>query len=90
MTTWQPHPAPRRSSPLALAFAGAAFVLATWLVLDRNGLFRASPTSTPREVSPRGDLLELEKMTTSVFEATAPSVVHITTEKLARTISGLA
>lgn len=90
MTTWQHHPAPRRGSPLPLAFAGAAFVLAAWLVLERNGVFQGPPNALPRAVEPRGDLMAFEATTTRVFAATAPSVVHITTEKLARTLSGLA
>ena len=90
MTTWQHHTSTRRSSPLSLAFAGAAFVLATWLVLDRNGVFEGAPNPMPRTIEPRGDLMALEQTTTRIFEQTAPSVVHITTEKLARTIAGMA
>ncbi|MEO6595186.1 MAG: trypsin-like peptidase domain-containing protein, partial [Planctomycetota bacterium] len=39
--------------------------------------------------TPRGDLMEIEKTTTSIFERYAPSVVHITTEALAHTMYGV-
>lgn len=89
MTNWEPYP-PRRPSPLPLFLAGASLVLAGWLALERSGLLQPAPDANPRPVAPRGDLMELERTTTRIFEASAPSVVHITTEKLARTWSGVA
>lgn len=90
MTPWPPPPVRPRPSPLPLAFAGAAFVLAAWLALDRSGAFQRPPDANPRPIEPRGDLMEIERTTTRVFETVSPSVVHITTEKLARTPRGLA
>jgi S1-C subfamily serine protease len=87
MSNYAP-PSSRRSS-LPLVLAGAAFVLASYLVLDRAGWFRGAPTAEPRPVTPRGDLIELEKTTTSIFERFSPAVVHITTEVLARTMFGI-
>ena len=85
----------RRSAALIAAFviivivAGAAFVLAAFLVFDRTGWFRPAPNVDPRPVTARGDLMEIEKTTTAIFEKWAPSVVHITTEARARTIFGV-
>jgi S1-C subfamily serine protease len=70
-------------------FAGGAFVLAAFLLLDRTGLFTPSPSGEPRAVTPRGDLMQIEQTTTAIFEKYAPSVVHITTEALARTRFGV-
>ena len=83
MTQYQSF-GPRRPSPLPLVFAGAALAIAVWLVLDRRGVFTPAPSGDPRPVAARGDLMEVEKTTTSIFEKYAPSVVHITTEALAR------
>ena len=88
MSAYPPF-APRRQSPLPLMFAGAAFALATFLLLDRSGAFAPSPHVDPRPVTPRGDLMEFEKTTTAIFERFAPSVVHITTEALGRTRFGV-
>ncbi|GAB4154856.1 MAG: trypsin-like peptidase domain-containing protein [Planctomycetota bacterium] len=79
---------PRRPSALPLLIAGAAFVLAVATMLDRMGWFQGAPAPEPRPVAPRGDLTELEQTTTRVFEENAPSVVHITTERLIRTYIG--
>ncbi|MBL8729587.1 MAG: trypsin-like peptidase domain-containing protein [Planctomycetes bacterium] len=87
MTAYPPF-APRRASVLPAVVSGVAFVLAFYLLLDRSGLFTRGPDVNPRPVAPRGDLMEIEKTTTSIFERLAPSVVHITTEALARTVYG--
>ncbi|MFY9343437.1 MAG: trypsin-like peptidase domain-containing protein [Planctomycetota bacterium] len=87
MTGYPPFP-DKRPSAFPLVVAGAAFVLASFLLLDRSGVFTAAPSGDPRPVTPRGDLMELEKTATSIFERYAPSVVHITTEARARTWSG--
>ena len=79
-----------RPSAVPLLLAGGAFALALYLVLDRGGWFAPALRGEPREVAPRGDLMELEKTTTAIFEQNAPSVVHNTTEKLARTYAGVA
>ena len=87
MTSYQSFRA-HRPSPLPTIFAGAALVVATFLLLDRGGWFTPAPRAEPREVTPRGDLMEFEKTTTSIFEKYSPSVVHITTEARARTVFG--
>ena len=90
MTHWPPPHPSRQPSPLPLVLAGAALAIAAWLAVERSGLLQPAPDATPRPVEARGSLLELEQTTTRVFEQSAPSVVHITTEKLARTWQGLA
>jgi S1-C subfamily serine protease len=90
MTHWPPPHSSRQPSPLPLVLAGAALAIAAWLAFERSGLLQSQPASTPRPIEARGSLLELEQTTTRVFEQSAPSVVHITTEKLARTWQGLA
>lgn len=71
-----------RPSPLPLAFAGAAFALAAYLVLDRIGVFQAAPDVQPRAVTPRGALAPLEENFIEVFERTSTSVAHINTQSL--------
>ena len=71
-----------RPSPLPLAFAGAAFALAAYLVLDRIGVFQAGPDVQPRAVTPRGALAPLEENFIEVFERTSTSVAHINTQSL--------
>jgi S1-C subfamily serine protease len=73
-----------------MALAGAALVLAAWVALDRSGWLQGPPRTDPRPVSARGELMPMEQTLTQVFEQNAPSVVHITTEQLARTWSGVA
>jgi S1-C subfamily serine protease len=90
MTHWPPPHPSRQPSPLPLVLAGAALAIAAWLAVERSGLLQPQPAVTPRAVEPRGSLTEFEQTTTRVFEHSAPSVVHITTEKLARTLRGLA
>ena len=88
MTDYRAFPA-RRPSALPTVIAGAAFALALFLVLDRSGMLTPAPNAAPREITPRGDLTALEQTTTAIFERHAPSVVHITTEAMARTMFGL-
>ena len=87
MTSYPPF-APRRQSPLPLLMAGAAFVLATYLLLDRGGWFTPAPKAEPRAVTPRGDLAALEQNFVEVFERCSPSVAHINTSSLVRTRYG--
>ncbi len=79
---------PRRSS-LPLVLAGAAFAMTLYLVLDRAGWFRSAPSAEPRPITPRGDLMEVERTTTAIFARYSPAVVHITTDALARTMFGI-
>ena len=88
MTAYPPF-APRRQSPLPLLMAGAAFVLASYLLLDRGGWFTPAPSAEPRAVAPRGDLAALEQTFVDVFERCSPSVAHINTSSLVRTRYGV-
>ena len=56
MTNYTAFPA-RRPSMAPLLFAGAAFALAAFLVLDRVGVFQREPSGEPRAITPRGDLI---------------------------------
>jgi 2-alkenal reductase len=62
---------------LLAAFVSAAAVLTPWA--QRNG------PPEPRAVAPRGPLLPQEQALANLFDATAPSVAYITTERLERT-----
>ncbi|MFM1874262.1 MAG: hypothetical protein RL398_3684 [Planctomycetota bacterium] len=84
MTQYPPF-APRRSSPLPTFFAGAAFLLAGYLVLDRAGVFTPAPSAVPRAIEPRGELAPLEQTFVGLFERCSPSVAHINTSSLVRT-----
>ncbi len=81
------RPASHRSGRLGLAavallLAGGAVGLrcagAGWPPVGRLA-------ATPRAVSPRGDLLEVERSRIELFRATSPSVVHIRTTAVGRT-----
>lgn len=74
---------------MPLLFAGAAFALAAYLVLDRTGVFDPVASSTPRSITPRGELAPFEQSLVDVFENTSPSVAHINTSSLVRTYSGV-
>jgi S1-C subfamily serine protease len=90
MTGFQDYPAPRRPSPLPMALAGAAFVMAAWMLVERGGWLRPGPSGEPRAVTPRGDLAPLEQTFVDVFERCSPSVAHITTRTLVRDSFGYA
>lgn len=80
---------PQRQSPLPLLFAGAAFALAAYLVLDRTGVFDPTASSVPRVISPRGELAPHEASLVELFQNTSASVAHISTTSLVRTYSGV-
>ena len=85
MTSGSPtHP---RQAALPLVLAGAAFILTTWLVLDRMGILTPAPGGEPRVVTPRGELADFETDLIQIFEDNAPSVVHITTLRQVRSYS---
>jgi S1-C subfamily serine protease len=84
MTTYSSFPPPRRPSALPAVFAGAAFALAAYLVLDRAGMFTRTPNAEPRAVTARGELAPMEQNFVEVFERCSPSVAHITTRTLVR------
>ena len=66
----------KKSLLLAVALLFAAAALTPWA--QRNG----SPA--PRSVMPRGPLMAHEQALVGLFEATAPSVAYITTERVER------
>jgi S1-C subfamily serine protease len=76
------RPAPRPPRPLSYLVPLVLLLLAGGLVIWRywphagGGL---DANATPRTVTPRGDLSELEKATIQIFKDASPSVVHITT-----------
>jgi S1-C subfamily serine protease len=78
MTPALSHAGPRTSG-LTPLLAGAALVLASYLVLDRAGVFDPAPSGDPRPVTARGELASSEKMTIEIFEKNSPAVAHITT-----------
>ena len=71
----------RRSSPLPLILAGAAFALAGYTLWERLG---STPhaKSEPRVVTPRGSLAEFENSAVAVFQNNSPAVVHITSPEV--------
>jgi S1-C subfamily serine protease len=78
----------RRPSAVPLIVAGAAFALATFLLLDRSGVFTPAPKAEPRAVTPRGDLAGMEQTFVDVFDRCAPSVAAINTSAVTRTYYG--
>ena len=71
----QPH---HRTIPLllVLVFVGSILLMVWWFVpRNRLGL---NPDAQPRPVAARGELADLEKMNIAIYEAAAPSVVHVT------------
>lgn len=67
-----------RSGSLTPFLAGAALVMASYLVLDRVGTFDPGPDLTPKAVVPRGELASWEKTSIEIFKQNSPSAVHIT------------
>lgn len=71
-------PGPRRSllTPLLLA---ALLLAVVWRELPWGPGNLHDPTVTPREITARGELSDVERSTIEIFEATRGGVVHITT-----------
>ena len=65
--------------PILLAAAALAAVVAFAPWAQKNG------AAEPRAVAPRGPLLPQEQALAGLFDASAPSVAYITTERLERT-----
>ena len=80
---------PQRQSKIPLLFAGAAFVLAAYLVLDRTGLLDPTASSAPRAIAPRENLAPLEERLVTLFETASPSVAHINTSSIVPTYLGV-
>ncbi|MBL8755011.1 MAG: trypsin-like peptidase domain-containing protein [Planctomycetes bacterium] len=81
MTAYPSFPT-RRSSAVPTIVAGAAFVLAIYLLLDRGGYFTPTPKAEPRAVTPRGDLAGLEQTFVEVFDRCSPSVASVYTSSV--------
>jgi S1-C subfamily serine protease len=84
----QPGPPRRQGSPIAavllsLILIGGALAISFYLW---GGRFwqRQGADATPRAVTPRGDLAEIEKTTIKIYNEAKPSVVHITTLSVRR------
>jgi len=60
------------------------FLMAGYIALDKVWPALRAMNARPREITPRGDLSQVEKTTIDIFEAASPSVVFITNTKLAR------
>jgi S1-C subfamily serine protease len=67
-----------------MVLAGAAFVMALWMVASQNGWLTPAPKGDPRPVEARGELAPMEQTFVSIFERVSPSVAHITTRALVR------
>jgi S1-C subfamily serine protease len=65
------------ATALPLVLAGAAFAIAAYVMWDRFSV-NLHKDAAPRAIEPRGSLAEFEQASVSVFEATSPAVVHIT------------
>jgi len=87
MTTYSQFPA-RRPSVWPTILAGAALVLAAYLLLDRGGWFRQAPSEAPRAVTARGELAPLEQTFIDVFERCSASIAHINVSSVVRTRFG--
>ena len=81
-----PRPAPRTSPLLVLMLV--LVTLGGWLLvgymLMRGYWPQGGADGQPRTVTPRGDLMDLEKTTIGIYNAAKPSVVHITTLSVKR------
>ena len=91
-TTWRPGlppvppvapPRRQRGSPwlaaLLLLVVIAAAVLIGVFLRQWIGSWGSSPADAlPRAVTPRGDLMDLEKTTINIYNSAKPSVVHVT------------
>jgi S1-C subfamily serine protease len=59
------------------ALLAVVLVFYAWPIV--RGLF-VGPSGDPRPITPRGELMDFEKTTRSIFKSASPSVVFITTE----------
>lgn len=67
-----------------MVLAGAAFVMALWMLAGQANVFAPVIRPDSRPITPRGDLAPLEQTFVAIFERTSPSVAHITTRSLVR------
>jgi S1-C subfamily serine protease len=84
MTSYQDYPGSRRPSALPMVLAGAAFVMALWMLAGQSGWLTPAPKGDPRPVEARGELAPMEQTFTGIFQRVSPSVAHITTRMLVR------
>ncbi len=80
--TPRPGLAGHSSGVTGLLFAGLFGALFWRLFLSGAGFF-GLPEAEPRQVSARGELLAAERSTIDLFEGASPSVVHISTTRVA-------
>jgi S1-C subfamily serine protease len=71
-----------------MVLAGAALVMATWLLIDQSGWLTARPKGEPRSITPRGKLSDFEQSLIAVRQQAAPSVAQVSTSDLYQTWSG--
>jgi S1-C subfamily serine protease len=81
MTSYETYPR-RRPSALPMVLAGAAFVMAAWMLVEQTGWLTPKPAGEPRAVAPRGSLSEYEQGLIAVREKAAPSVAMVSTSDL--------
>jgi len=81
---------PRRPHWTALFAVWVVVFLVVWtLVRSQSTSSLLDPTAEARDITPRGSLLPEEQQTISVFRKASPSVVHITTSELAKSMFSL-
>ena len=78
-------------SHLPLVVAAAALVLVAWIAADRFLTTPIHGDAEPRTVAARGELASFEETSIRVFEANAPSVVHVSSRAIrpTRTLFGV-
>ncbi len=75
-----------KTSPLAII---VVILLIAWLLFDPLKQLYYKETAEPRVVAARGDLAADEQNTIDIFQATSPSVVHVTSIALRRGLFSL-
>src|SRR5436305_6864988 len=94
----RPAPAPRGSNvppwlaPLLLVLLLFAVVGLGWTALRYYRAYQnaeQAAAAVPRAVTPRGDMMEIEKTTIKIYRQARPSVVHITTRAVRRSMFSL-
>ncbi len=74
----------RKLALIGASVLAGVFLTSGMLLAQRDRGERAERPVEPRQVSPRGALLEQEKALVSLFENAAPSVAYLTTETRVR------
>ena len=84
MTSYDNYPG-KRPSGLPMILTGAIAVMVVWLLVQQVEWSSDDPDTTPRTVTPRGDLAPLEQSFIEIFQRSSPSVAHINTASIVRT-----